>query len=424
MLKNRKGQTLAMVLVVSVVLGITALALVAMFTQETKWSVKTKWSTTAFHTADAAIHRAIWKLQQGDNWKNVTTLTGYRGDTTYHTAWWWNSYTIKIVKGDTTDAADAGVLDQDDPHEEQPGELEGCRTIIVTATSARANEKRKLQVVVYKNTLNRAIQASGQLYLNGSSSVYWGPCISYSTADPSMVIGNGNNIPSAPLFYAAANVRKTNGNLINSGDYANVFPNFSPLPPKPIIDNVYFAQKARTQSTYFSPTTMHPELSGGGNHYPPTSADVTWMNSNYASDIVIFVDTTDGLSYNGTNGCGEIELKNTYGHGVFIIMGNLYMNGNGSQTISAKVPTTAAANGGPTTPDPYSITKVVFNGLVYVAGNFKANGTPSIYGTIIIDGSTADGTGNLSVWYKENLRLTGILDETIAIKSWREKKAQ
>ncbi|MEK6646200.1 MAG: hypothetical protein AABY84_05975 [Candidatus Firestonebacteria bacterium] len=427
---TKKGQVTVMILIASVVLLVLIGTIVMLMKQENKWMIKTKHSTTALHIADAAIDRVIYKLQIGNNWNNVTGLTGYRNDVT-HSDIAGGTYVVNVVIGDTSN--DPGQEEQDDEEEEVADEFTNNRTVIVTATSTGTREKRKLQVVLYKTTLNRGLSSGGQSFLGGSSDVYWAPILSYSTADPSIDVGT-NSVKDHPEWYAVGHIHKQSGAEITTASYSNYHPNTpsSSMPAVVSLDFDYFKAVAKSTNTYFSSGVNHstsqiadhapPAVAAhnaDGTHYPPIKADFEALATQYTQDIVIFVDTTDTLAYNGTNGCGIVQMQGGYNHGTLIVMGDLNFGGNGGGTLTVPIPSTAAAQHGPTSPDPYTINFAIFKGLIYVADDFTATGTPAVFGCVIV-GDSPNNTGSVKIYYDENLNLTGTGLKTISIKSWRE----
>jgi hypothetical protein len=118
-------------------------------------------------------------------------------------------------------------------------------------------------------------------------------------------------------------------------------------------------------------------------------------------------------------------------------MGNLTMKGNGPRSYAVNIPAHALdqyqkcagypdpasmlGHPGPPTVITYSPTKIAFNGLIYVNGNFSATGTPTIYGCLIVNGSCG-GTGNLTIFYNDDISATARTSSTsMTTVSWKEK---
>ncbi|MEK6646199.1 MAG: hypothetical protein AABY84_05970 [Candidatus Firestonebacteria bacterium] len=466
---SEKGQVTVMILIASVVLVVLIGTIAMLMKQENKWMVKSKKSTVALHIADAAIDRVIYKLQIGNNWDNITNLIGYRNDVTYSDISG-GTYVVNVIIGDATnqDSDDDGIEDdededddddgieddidddddgdgiedddddgdeedEDEDDEDEEGEFENRRTVIITSTATGTGERRKLQAVLSKTTLNRGLSSGGQALLGGSSDVYWGPIISYSIADPSINVGT-NSVKDHPEWYAMGHIHKQSGAEITTASYSNYHPNTpsSSMPAVVNLDFNYFKAVAKSTNTYFASDVTHstsqiadhsPPAAAVHNanqtHYPPIAADFTSLATQYTQDIVIFVDTTDKLAYNGTNGCGTVTMQGNYNHGTLIVMGDLDFGGNGTGSLSVPIPSTAEGQGGPDEPNPYTINFAIFKGLIYVADDFTATGTPAVFGCMIV-GDSPNNTGNVKIYYDENLNINGTGLKTISVSSWRE----
>lgn len=141
-----------------VILLLTVPWMVSQFQQESDWSVKTRKSTTAFHLAEAALDRAIWKLnEKSSNWTdaaNGTTFTGYNNDTSYADIAG-GYYRIKISSGSSSNQV----------------------KILATGKDTASEEFRAVEAIYEKSSYNAAIQAPS-LQFNSSFKVFWGPFMS------------------------------------------------------------------------------------------------------------------------------------------------------------------------------------------------------------------------------------------------------
>ncbi|HPD18672.1 MAG TPA: hypothetical protein PLF61_03295, partial [Candidatus Goldiibacteriota bacterium] len=78
-MKKKKAQALPFVIVVAAVFSLLSIALLDLFSIETKQLVRTSCIMQKQELASLALEHAIMKLQQGTNWYNVSSLTNLRG---------------------------------------------------------------------------------------------------------------------------------------------------------------------------------------------------------------------------------------------------------------------------------------------------------------------------------------------------------
>lgn len=152
------GQVLVGVLLLMMVLLITVPFLVESLQRESRWSVKEKKSTTAFHLAEAGIDRAVWKLnERAANWTDAaagTVFTNYNNDKTFSDVTG-GTYRVRILSGGSATKV----------------------KIVSTGRDDSTKELRAIEALYEKASAAAAIQAPA-LQFNSSFKVFWGPYMS------------------------------------------------------------------------------------------------------------------------------------------------------------------------------------------------------------------------------------------------------
>lgn len=427
---NKKGQIIGVLAVISVALIIFVFTVVALLKNETKWAVKSQKSITALHICDAALDRVIWKLQLSNNWANATSLTGYTW-TDVHSDISGGTYKLKIEAGDTIVT---------------PGDTDNERTVTIEATATVTSELRTIKAVINRKPFNYSMITGGTAAVGGNAEIFWSDAICYKTGAASIVLGSGITLGADRTKYYSLGTIKYGSDFYPPNTSSYLFPNQTvpPLPAKPVIDANWFKNQAKLTNTYFGSGVGHtfasnncvsPPGSGthttGGIHYPPTNECIIKAVdlAGRSDSLVVFVDTTDGNDYTSAtayNGNGDstnpgadnwITFSGNSTQGSLIIMGPVYYNGNGGTTLVKTPPTNGYY---PQTPNPYTLNNVTHNGFLYCAGNFKANGTPVFYGTIMVDPGSVLDSGNMKLYWREDLSSDGIIGKTVKIKRWKE----
>jgi hypothetical protein len=419
LLFNNKGQMIVIFLMIAAAVIMLVYTVVSLLKNESKWSIKSQKGITAQHICDGALDRVIWKLQQGDNWDNATSLSGYTWSDT-HSDIAGGTYILKIETGDQIVT---------------PGDTDTERTVTIQATASVTNEIRKIMVVLSKSPFNYGMITGGTAAIGGSAEIYWSDAICYSTTSPALTLGNTLTLGSDRTKYYALGTIKYGNDFYPPNTSSYLFPNQTvpPLPEKPVVNFSWFKSQAQLTGTYFGSGVTHSfddgsgDHNSGGDHYPPTEDCLANAASGQLSDnLVIFVDTTDGdensythaEAYNGdgggTNTNDWIDLKGKYLQGSLIVMGPVYCSGNGGGSLTLTPPSNGYY---PQTTQ--NLTKVVHNGFLYCAGNFKAVGTPEFYGTVMVDPGEVLDSGNMKLYWREDLSSNGVIGRTISIKRWK-----
>lgn len=432
---GEEGQGLAYVLVLGAVLLIFLTALVNVLVQEERWVVGSLRRSQLVNVGDAAVDRAIYKLQLGGNWDALGKglIAGYHQDVVY-TDQPGILYTIQVLDGNWTPTVTSGGVSCTGY---QIGNPKSERTITVFLTKSNTGEKKKIQAVVIQSALNAAIFSGGQIVIGGSADAHWGPVVSYSTASDSIPLPN--TLPDHPIFESVGGITiggspaagsqicigaPTAGNCVWPGD--------SGLLPMPPFD--------------FTGLRITAQNSNGiKNFYDDGANSCTWtggLPSNMQDGSIVFYDTCDHGNYNpvtdslcgSKSSCGlpahgaDVKVSGSWcGTGFLIVQGDLTTDGTGcTMAITMtpppdcspkyETPANAATNCVPIT-DP----TLFWNGTIYVAGNLKSTGNKKVYGTV--DAYNSAGIkGNFSIWFKTANATLGYLGKTVSTEIWMDRK--
>jgi hypothetical protein len=431
---GEQGQGLGYVLVVGAVLLVFVIAIVDLLVSEARWLIGSQRRGQVLQAADAALDRALYVLQRGSNWEAVP-VANYDRDFTY-TDIPGIRYTIRIQKGNWTPYAPA--MGPETAY--TPANVDMERTITVWATYTATGERRKVQGIAVKATLNSALYAEGTIAMGGSTDVYWGPVVSYDTGPKAIALTAGGqcSVKSHPIFIAKGGIDLNGQEAQPCGkDSPDPFAGVSVDsystalgdPPKVPIDDYRNRAKALDKITpslagpapkryYFSGQALWSFTS-----IPGSGAWPDFM-TNEGDPTVVFFDTVDGLPYKGTNGTTvRLSGGNNCGAGVLVVMGVLDVQGSGNcAAVKAVPPPDCLKLGGPCTPNPYTISGHVWDGFVWAQNRLDAAGTKKFYGSV--GATNGVGTGNLEIWYKSGNKSLGYLGQRVAVRYWRERKPE
>jgi Tfp pilus assembly protein PilX len=403
-MKKEKGQMVLVMLMLTVVIAIIIPALVYYVQQETRGTVKETKSTRAFHLAEAAMDRAVYKLNESiDTWNNAyqgIAIAGYDGQTVYSDMAG-GVYKIKFSSG--------------------PGQY--YVTVVTSGKDANTNECRTLQCVFYRGLSVEGGLTSTHISANGSADVHWDSIMSQT----SLELKGSVSGKKYPRKYARGYIspRYTSGPLPKYGsladeDLAEWHAGYD-VPDLPSIDLPMY----ETESQKVTGATAGGTPAG---------------SSYYIGDKLFsnLVDNTTRVYYV----TGDLTMKNCHLEGTLIVRGSLSNSGTdkGSDVI-ANVPSDAwkeyqeevndtsaigqypADSGYHQVSATYNIGKTMFKGLVYVGGSWNATGNPQINGVVIVAGSDGfTGTGNPIIWsdknVAENIRVISL--RPLKRLSWKE----
>ncbi len=422
-----EGQGLAFVLVVSASLLLLATVLVQLLREEMRFTIGSGKRATLLYAADAAVDRAMYALQVGGNWDSIPQglVAGYKQDVTY-TDIPEIRYTIRIQEGNWT----PGV---------QTGDSDNERTVTVFARNTKTGEMGKIQAVLLLSSLDSALYSEGQVYVLGSSDIHWGPIVSYSTASDS--IPNPQSWTDHPIFLSKGGILLNNkGSASSQGlnctdpvvgkcvcEYCTSL-GAAPIVPVDTLRKTALAQNSDGKH-YFGPYTS-PSTFTCGQVVSPT------LPAAMDDDDVVFFDTADGKNFNpdtdtickGAYGAGDdrgadIKFTDGCGKGSLIILGDLWLSGNGAcPTITMVAPSDCdKLEADPANCLNEASTKLFWEGFVFVAGDLTSQGTQQIYGSLFCYGLTSDTKGNFSLYYKSDTQGTGYFGKSLLVKVWLER---
>jgi len=380
---SRKGQTLVFAMIIVLVLLVYLPTLVRLLRQDTKMTIKHKHSTTAFHLAEAAVDRGLWKLRESkdvwDSFAGTGTVAGYNDDVTYSDI---EGGTYKIAISSTSEETE--------------------RKIIGWGRDSSTNEKRVIEMIVKHVAVDAAVY-SPELNINGNIQVHWGPI--KSTTEIFLIGGIAGNY--YPRKYANGQIDPRDTHY-DSGDPETANSDgveywaWYPVKTPPAVDKQYYLENA---DEYYS-----------GDH--------EFKNLTVSADKIYYVE-------------GNCILKNSYLAGTLIVIGNLETSGaRGEPTVN--IPENARdeydsdkctpATDMPGYPGPpgqltytFGTNSVLFKGFIYVEGNWSTSGGPIINGCIQCMGNVAGGAGGSDVYYNENVaKQVETTELNIKQVSWKE----
>lgn len=409
---SERGQAIAMVLVILVVMSILVPAMVFYTQRESRWTAKQAQSTTAFHLAEAGIEKGYLALslstQTWTNLQNGTQITGYKSDVAYHDIPG-GSYAINITSG---------------PEDEQA-------TVLSIGIEGLHKEVRAVQAVYANSPLGGiAIYSSGGAAINGGVTVEWGAVVSPKDIDMGPSPG-----PTFPQLWSAGAIRPfiTSPSAIKC-DSPNCWQWFAyntNIPANPILDFTFYESSAHATGTWFGTSQASWGNPGNPPYSTSTSKGYTWwvngnLNISQAVYIVGNVFVTGNFSTtNGGwgNGCSAMNVPrkawrqygNNWAHyqpfdtaepAIFPGLNSSY------QSAATLTYTNCPPN------------KIGINGLLYVGGNVNVGGgggNSDIYGLLYVVGSsTAASNSAVTLYYNEsaaaNLQVNQVI---LSRQSWK-----
>jgi hypothetical protein len=397
----RRGQVLAGIIILLLILSILVPLLVNVAMQESKWTDKQARNTTALHLAEAGIEKGYLALSLSTNtWYQLitygTSIPDYRGDKKYSDVAG-GDYAISITSGPLADQA----------------------TII---SMGRDNRNREIRAIksVYTNAPmgGVAIYSGNGVQIAGGVNVEWGAVITPQTLDP-----GGRTYPqfwSASQIIGAGFDQNPNPPNCDQPDCCQWHSFVANLPPQPTIDLNFYRSSAVITGTRFT-------------------GPLTWTNTTDGSGHTYFID-------------GDLTIKSPGIdiNGNLIVTGNLStQSGNwGRGNRIMKMPTTAwkqycnawahyqtfdsalaSFPGISASYAPTGITetsgKVAVSGLLYVGGSFTTGGgggNTDVYGTMLVVGSsTMTNNSGVTIYFNEeaskNVQWTRI---SLSRVSWQD----
>jgi hypothetical protein len=243
--RGDRGQVLAGVIMLLVILLIMVPALVQWVQIESKASVRDQKNTIAFNLAQAAVERGYWKIKSSTETcleaLAGTVITGYNDDVTY-TDVSGGTYRIMFSSGPSTKQV----------------------TVVGEGRDSSTHEVRAISAVYQNNTLYSPIMSQGTVQETRGLIPYWGPILSQGD-----IVINDDDIGNIyyPLKYAqgvvwcnntgagtctdtaAKNERDINGLTPPNTDNSEWWSDYPYVPEVPVLDFAAFKTSATLTNT-------------------------------------------------------------------------------------------------------------------------------------------------------------------------------
>ncbi|MBI2119565.1 MAG: hypothetical protein HYT97_08065 [Elusimicrobia bacterium] len=169
MKKDSKGIILIGAILTLLVLAIFLPAFVYLFQNETKWSVKQKKTSIAFHMAEQGLDRGVWKMQESDAVYTAAStgaaISGYNFDIVYASTGLdggkQGEYKVKLTTGSVSGRVIVRSIGRD----------------------KSTDEVRALEAEYYKSGIEAGMQIRSNLDYKSGTRVHWGPIVCYGDVD-------------------------------------------------------------------------------------------------------------------------------------------------------------------------------------------------------------------------------------------------
>ena len=415
---NNKGFMLILAMVALVMMAIFLPALVRLIENETKWAMKQKQASTAFHMSEQGLDRGMWKLQESDSvWSDASmgaAIAGYNFDVIYYSTGSEQKegeYTVKF-----SSHSSGGVM---------------VRSV---GRDRSENEVRALEAILTKTGINAGLTSRGALAYKPGLIVHWGPVVNYTS------------ITQSPSQYYPRKISKTFIKETGGGAWYDEDPNtpnghdfYSTWPDPATYDYNTFQSKLGTPPTInfdelkaVAKACQIPRLKGKnssgaaagndpvGSGYYDGSEDVDLGIADLVapinnSDPLIFYCSTCVLYIDGT---GDLDIKDEASQvrlrAIVVKGGDFDMNANNTPAYSSRIPVGAKTEYNHPTAlttwdalfdstgegNTYDIPEEVqLHAYVYVGGNVNnsGGGDPAMVGAIDILGTMS--ANNTIVYY-------------------------
>lgn len=420
---GRRGQVLAGVVLLVMVLLIIVPAMVAWVQQDTKMSVKDRKTTTAFNLAEAGIDRAYWKLKSSTaTWYNArlgVPLSGYAFDAVYDDIPG-GVYRISITSG---------------PSAEQV-------TVVAEGRDGGAKEKRAVRAVYQNMTIPGGLISGATINEDGTSIVHWGPMLAMSNITLSGAAASRyfpRKLSKQVVVGPVGNPRDTNGLTPPNTDNLEWWSSYN-VPELPLFDF------AALRSSAAATDTLNCDGNVAGvqvNHHACNSACVNCNVQNMYNDLYYDRDYTWYWD-NNVNFTGRSGIK-----GTVIVRGNMTCAGGdyynpppvhvpakafneykkfdtaaltqypGDAGLAANAATYDIGACGNACEGSASGDDLGVYGFVYVGGTINMTGDSDVYGAVWVQ-SGWSGSGNVMIFYNDLLSLPQ-LNVTLERMSWEER---
>jgi len=470
---NRRGQVLAGVVMILLVLLILVPALVQWVQTDAKASVKNSNSTIAFNLAQAAVERGAWKVKSSTGiWQSVTAgtpLAGYNFDITYNDVPG-GTYRIEVYDIGTTSV-----------------------TIVGEGRDALNHETRSIKAIYKNQTLYSPLMATGGVTMAGGMLPMWGPIMSAGAINISNdLVGNEyypRKYSQQAVYGTVNNPRETNWPNPPFTDNVEWWGDYQYVPELPIIDfttlrssaaathtlNVYGCVASSSYTVVGESATVagHAPWDGRGSCTNTQGSHSIHFSASYNHPYGTLHDSVNSYVWYWDNDVvlgGDTAVNNppgnaTYGVGLrgdVIVRGNLTLDANGDYNYTGSVPVNAWAEydkltkttydtaatdeyaadngyhttltswrfGTDTSPFPGMVAGSFFNtvgirGFTYVGGNLTitSNGFMDFNGAVWVNGSVVATSASIysfcGIYYDDTLTVP-TLNVVLIRQSWNE----
>lgn len=419
---GRRGQVLAGVVMLMMVLLIIVPAMVSWVAQDNRASVKDRKTTTAFNIAEAGLDRAYWKLKSSTStWAAARAglpLAGYAFDQAYSDISG-GVYRISITSGPAVDQV----------------------TVIAEGRDLQGKEKRAVQALYTNMTIPGAIISGAGIDSSGSSISHWGPVLAMNNitlSGTSALRYYPRKLSKQAVVGTGGNPRDINGVTPPNTDNLEWWSNYE-VPELPLFDFAALRSSAAASGTLNCAGNVagtHVNQLVCGSACVNCTVQNLYRDSRYDKGYVWYWD--NNVSISGQSGIV----------GTVIVRGNMSTSGTDAYNPpSVPVPAnawqeyqridTAASNQYPgdtglrsnaatynigscgvTCEGSASGSDVGYRGFVYIGGNINMTGDSDIYGAIWAQSGWSGG-GNAMVFYDDSLVLPQ-LNVTLSRQSWQE----
>lgn len=421
---GERGQVLAGVIALVVVLMVMVPAMVYWVQQESRASVKDRKSTAAFNLAEAGMDRAYWKLKSSTGtWADARAgipLAGYAFDVPYADVTG-GVYRISITSGPLADQV----------------------TVIAEGRDEQGRERRAVQAVFSNLTIPGAIISGAGIANSGTSIAHWGPMLAMNNISLTGTAANRyfpRKLSKQVVVGTGGFPRDVNGLTPPNTDNLEWWSNYD-VPELPIFDFAALRSSAAATGTLncngnVPAGVIHTQQVPCGSACVNCTVNNLYRDARWLSNFVWYWD--NNVSFTGQSGM----------RGTVIVRGNLSTAGTDAYVPAAmNVPAsawmeyqrfdTAASNQYPgdtglrSTAATYALgscgmgcegsasgSDLGLEGFMYVGGTINMTGDSDVHGAIWVQSGWSGG-GNVMVFYDDTLVLPQ-LNVTLARQSWSE----
>lgn len=423
-MKNERGQVLAGVVVLVMVLLVMVPAMVYWVQQESRASVKDRKSTSAFSLAEAGLDRAYWKLKSSTStWMDARSgvpIAGYAFDQAYADVTG-GVYRVSITSGPLADQV----------------------TVVAEGRDDLGKEKRAVEAVYSNLAVPGAIISGAGIANSGTSIAHWGPMLAMNNISLTGTAATRyfpRKLSKQVVVGTGGFLRDVNGLTPPNTDNLEWWSDYD-VPELPIFDFAALRSSAAATGTLNCNGTVpagaiHTQQIPCGSACVNCSVTNLYRDARWTSGYVWYWD--NNVSWNGQSG-----IK-----GTVIVRGNLSTAGTdalvpapmnvpgaawqeyqrfdtaasdqypGDTGLRGVAATYALGSCGVGCEGSASGSDLGLEGFMYVGGTINMTGDSDVHGAIWVQSGWSGG-GNVMVFYDDNLVLPQ-LNVTLQRQTWRE----